>query len=173
MFRVLCGAFHLNCGCLFLHTTVCSRKYLRQVVRWVNVYRLNCFAPVYWKAIITNMNVIGKVSSKKPESSCKIEYEFKRRPFTHLLYISKCRLDFTLQKRLKRDRLYKNTPNDGYKGLEMCLRSIPTERLKNFTTNMFFFSDQRNLFYALTIEARQQFVSTSEIVICSYCLIIY
>ena len=85
----MCGAFHLHCGCLSLsiyiyclnpvkrtfgqvtslHTAVCSQKHLMQVEHWVNVYCLNCFAPVYWKTIITNMNVVGNVSNPQNKIS--------------------------------------------------------------------------------------------------------
>ena len=46
-------------------------------MRWVNVYCLICFAPDYWKTIITHMNVIGKVLNEKPESSNKISMNSK------------------------------------------------------------------------------------------------
>ena len=48
-----------GCVLLSLHTTVCSRKHLRQVKHWVNVYCVIYFAPIYWKTIITNMNIVG------------------------------------------------------------------------------------------------------------------
>ena len=46
-------------------------------MHWVNIYCLVCFAPIYWKTIIMNMKVLGKVSDEKPESSNKISTNFK------------------------------------------------------------------------------------------------
>ena len=68
------------------------------------------------------------------------KYEFQRITLIHSLYNCNCRLDFSLQKRLRRDRLYKNTPNSGYKGLEMRLSSIQAEPFKNSQPTYFFFS---------------------------------
>ena len=52
--------------------------------------------------------------------------------------------------------IQKYTPNGGYKGLEMCLRSIPAEHFKNshptYSFFFFFFSDRKGIFlYATTI----------------------
>ena len=122
-------------------------------MHWVNVYCLISFAPVYWKTTITNTNVVGKVSNDRETRRIlkQNKYEFQRITVTHSVYNCNCRLDF------RRDRLSKNTPNGGYKDLEMCLRSIPAESFKNSQrTDSFFFSFiflTKGIFlYASTIE---------------------
>ena len=87
------------------------------------------------------------------------KYEFQRITLIHSLYNCNCRLDFSLQKRLRRDRLYKNTPNGGYKGLEMYLRSIRAEPFKilnqdiRFSFFFFFIFLTKGIFlYASTVE---------------------
>ena len=133
-------------------------------MHWVNVYCLVCYAPVYRKTMITNINEMLETRRILKQN----KYAFKRITLTQSLYNCNCRLDFSLQKWLRRDRLYKNTPSGGYKGLEMCLRSIPAEPFKilnqlTYSYLFIFFSDQRNLF--VCFDDRE--ISTWEIVTCS------
>ena len=140
---------------------MCSRKQLRQVIRWVKVYCLICFAPVCWKTIIANMSYTSlarfQMRNQNPQTN---KYEFQRITRIHSLYNCNCRLNFSLQNASRRDRLYKDTPNGGYKGLEMCLRSIPAEPFKIlnhqhilfFFFFSFFFLTKGIFLYASTIE---------------------